>query len=287
MRGIYARTDQNGKVYVGLSTDIERRWREESGEAFSPKKSRSKEFCWALRQYGAKNFKNAVLEEILCDSSSDICRNARILNERKEYWIEKLDAYGGYNLKESASGISRNAEEKEIYYREHDAEIVQAVKDGIPYCIFISRFHLDDAYYECLKEMYPVKSNEMEYKAKNKLLSRGERIWYDKKKDRMKKSTEIKDWQKGTILWVDFSQTEFILPYKTNERNCKTKYRGTTKRNGLLIENRIYYGDNGRFHYVNSKSIHVSKTYRFDEAPSWATDFLKEKGETWLESKSS
>ena len=287
MRGIYARTDPHGKTYVGLSTDIERRWKEENYAALHPKQSYSEGLSWALKQYGVKNFKNTVLEEVPFDQSLDIFENAKILSEREKFWIDKLDTYNnGYNLTKGGSGVIRSAAEKEVYYKEHEEEIIQAIKDGIPGYMFVSRFHLDDSYYECLKEVYPVKANLIEYKAKNGLLNRGERIWYNKKKNRAKKSAAVKDWQQNYVCWVDFSHAEFNLSYRSGGHNRKTTFKDMSYGHGLLIENKVYYDDDGHFYYANSKSLHITKQHCFNNVPDWATDFLITKGKMFVETLS-
>lgn len=90
--GIYKITNLiNGKMYVGQSVNIERRWREERSavnspcdhEYFSPK-------CRAMRKYGLDNFSFEILEEC----------NIELLNQREKYWADTLNTYtpNGYNV---------------------------------------------------------------------------------------------------------------------------------------------------------------------------------------------
>lgn len=88
--GIYKITNQiNGKVYIGQSTFIERRWKDERTAAFSPSddeymSARSQ----AFRKYGLENFTFEIIEQ--CDKTQ--------LNEREKYWIKYYDSYNdGYN----------------------------------------------------------------------------------------------------------------------------------------------------------------------------------------------
>lgn len=90
--GIYKITNLiNGKMYIGQSVNIERRWRDERAavnasydhEYYSPK-------CRAMRKYGLENFSFEILEE--CASSE--------LNQREKYWADTLHTYtpDGYNV---------------------------------------------------------------------------------------------------------------------------------------------------------------------------------------------
>ena len=89
--GIYKITNKiNGKVYIGQSVDIHRRWRAEKNNAFNPQSceydcSRSK----AFRKYGLDNFEFEVVEECL----------AQDLNNREVYWANYYNSYvpRGYN----------------------------------------------------------------------------------------------------------------------------------------------------------------------------------------------
>lgn len=88
MVGIYKITNQiNGKVYIGQSTDINRRWREH-------KNSSNKAECLhyplyrAFAKYGLQNFVFEVIEECKVDE----------LNQKEIFWINKYDSYrNGYN----------------------------------------------------------------------------------------------------------------------------------------------------------------------------------------------
>lgn len=90
--GIYKIQNQvNGKVYVGQSVDIYRRWREERAASkmiqdseYDSPKSR------AFRKYGIENFTFEVIEE--CPTN--------MLNLREQYWTEHYNSYApyGYNV---------------------------------------------------------------------------------------------------------------------------------------------------------------------------------------------
>ena len=82
VRGIYKVTNKvNGKVYIGQSVDIGRRWREhmtaKDGIYFHK----------AIQKYGVENFEWEVIEQCKKD-----------LDEREIYWIEYYDSFNkGYN----------------------------------------------------------------------------------------------------------------------------------------------------------------------------------------------
>lgn len=93
MIGIYKITNQvNGKVYIGQSVDIQRRWKEHRIRPFN---SNSEQYNCPLyrsiRKYGIENFNFIVLEEC---SIND-------LNEKEQFYIKKYNSINrdyGYNL---------------------------------------------------------------------------------------------------------------------------------------------------------------------------------------------
>lgn len=92
--GIYIIKNKiNGHFYVGLSQDIQLRWKHHINESKNPNsKEYDKALYRAFRKYGIENFSFEILE--LCDKEN--------LAEREIYWINKLDAINkGYNEKNS------------------------------------------------------------------------------------------------------------------------------------------------------------------------------------------
>ena len=84
--GIYKYTNKiNGKIYIGQSTNIKRRYGQHLYDAtYRPKMIIDK----AIAKYGIENFTFEIIEE--CDSD--------ILNEREKYWIQYYNSYKeGYN----------------------------------------------------------------------------------------------------------------------------------------------------------------------------------------------
>lgn len=92
MIGIYKITNNiNGKVYIGLSTNIEKRWNRHKSAAFNPKdKNYQYPLYQAMRKYGLNNFSFEVIEECsICD-----------LNDKEIYYIAFYDSHNrknGYN----------------------------------------------------------------------------------------------------------------------------------------------------------------------------------------------
>lgn len=89
MIGIYKYTNKiNGKVYIGLSNDIQRRsWEHQ----YFANCVQDTYFHRALHKYGKENFEFEVLETF--DEN-----NREILGEREQYWIQYYDSYNnGYN----------------------------------------------------------------------------------------------------------------------------------------------------------------------------------------------
>lgn len=83
VRGIYKVTNKiNGKVYIGQSVDIGRRWREHMTAKDDIY------FHKAIQKYGVENFEWEVIEQ---------CKK-KDLDEREIYWIEYYDSFNkGYN----------------------------------------------------------------------------------------------------------------------------------------------------------------------------------------------
>lgn len=93
MIGIYRIQNKiNGKVYIGQSVCIEKRWEQHRTKCFNPNCSQYNGYFYrSIRKYGLENFSFFVLEE---------CSKEK-LNEREIYWISYYDSSNpnkGYNL---------------------------------------------------------------------------------------------------------------------------------------------------------------------------------------------
>ena len=93
MQGIYIITNKiNGKIYIGLSVDIKRRFSEHK----SPCRFQKKEtpIARAIKKYGLVNFSFDILELVECKSK---------LCEREIFWINKMKPE--YNLTSGGDGV--------------------------------------------------------------------------------------------------------------------------------------------------------------------------------------
>lgn len=103
MIGIYKVTNQqNGKIYIGKSKDIQRRWEEHRKDPFRKNSSAYNTlFYRAIRKYGIESFQFEVIEECTEDD----------LNEKEKYWIKHYNTYirnpdsQGYNMSEGGEQV--------------------------------------------------------------------------------------------------------------------------------------------------------------------------------------
>lgn len=98
--GIYKITNQvNGKVYVGQSIDIRRRWSEERSRARNSETKEISAIYAAMNKYGVENFTFEVIEECMPE----------MLSVREQYWIDTLQTFSpqGYNLIASQDSAAR------------------------------------------------------------------------------------------------------------------------------------------------------------------------------------
>lgn len=89
---IYCLTDNtNGKKYVGQTNNLKRRIKEHKNEELYVDR--------AIRTHGWENFSVEVLEE---------CDNRAQINEREQFWINKLNTKSpnGYNLTDGGFGLT-------------------------------------------------------------------------------------------------------------------------------------------------------------------------------------
>ena len=112
MAYIYKITNQlNGKCYVGKTMlTIQERWKQHLKDA-KKERCNNRPLYKAINKYGENNFKIEQLEK--CSDN--------IVNEREQYWIEKLNSFHfGYNATTGGDGI---------HYLDYD-RIVQVYLEG-------------------------------------------------------------------------------------------------------------------------------------------------------------
>lgn len=103
---IYKYTNKiNGKIYIGQTNDLQKRFNGHKSEAFNIKSNGYYlPFHCAIRKYGMNNFSYEVLEEIADGESKDF------INDREIYFIEhfhSLTTENGYNLTKGGDGCSK------------------------------------------------------------------------------------------------------------------------------------------------------------------------------------
>lgn len=106
MHYIYKYTNKiNGKVYIGQTNNLQKRFNGHKSEAFNPKsKGYNLPFHCAIRKYGIKNFIYEVLEEIEDGESQDF------INDREIFFIDfyhSLTTENGYNLTMGGDGCPK------------------------------------------------------------------------------------------------------------------------------------------------------------------------------------
>lgn len=115
MVGIYAiQNNINGKIYVGQSVDIERRWQQEKNM-----KRLNEHLLRAMKKYSVENFSFYVLEE--CEKEK--------LNEREAFYIKlyhSIDTEFGYN--KTSGGDSAFSRPYQKLSDEHKRKISEANK---------------------------------------------------------------------------------------------------------------------------------------------------------------
>lgn len=109
--GIYKITNKiNNHAYIGLSIDIERRWKEH-------KKMKYRACIYdAFIKYGIENFQFTILEECQKDK----------LNEQEKYWIAYYDTYkNGYNSTSGGEGGYGNGNRRSVVQYDLEGNFIQ------------------------------------------------------------------------------------------------------------------------------------------------------------------
>lgn len=107
MVGIYKITNPEGKSYIGLSREIEVRWKSYKNMQFQSNNLLKESF----KKYGYDNHNFEILEEIqlIADTYG---KNTAILRKQERYWIDKLDTFhNGLNQNGGGSGCGSHTPE--------------------------------------------------------------------------------------------------------------------------------------------------------------------------------
>jgi len=130
----------NGKVYIGSSIDIYKRWKYHISD-FKANRHCNKYFQSAWNKYGKNNFEFSIVEKI---------DDENILFEREQYWLDLLNPFGenGYNLCKTTNsysfGYKLSDESKEkIKNRIFSEKHRQRMSDNSPNKIKIVQLSLD------------------------------------------------------------------------------------------------------------------------------------------------
>ncbi len=100
-RGIYKITNPEGKIYIGLSKDIEKRWKQYKNRVGDSNKKLQE----SLKNLGYNNHVFEIKELTQYNASLTEKQNNKILRERERYWIKYYKSdNGGLNENSGGSG---------------------------------------------------------------------------------------------------------------------------------------------------------------------------------------
>lgn len=94
---VYIHKCINGKIYIGITNNTIRRWRNK-GIEYKPKKENTRPFWNAIIKYGWENFEHLIIEENLNENEA---------KEKEKYYIKKYNSRDreiGYNVAEGGNG---------------------------------------------------------------------------------------------------------------------------------------------------------------------------------------
>lgn len=113
MIGIYKITNKiNGKIYVGQSNNIKRRFWEHQNRGTASRIPVDA----AIEKYGSENFQYDIIEECPVEK----------LNERETYWIKHFNSIeNGYNLSEGGDQQSIGSNNGRAILTEEDVKIIR------------------------------------------------------------------------------------------------------------------------------------------------------------------
>lgn len=220
VRGIYKVTNKiNGKVYIGQSVDIGRRWREHMNAKDDIY------FHKAIQKYGVENFEWEVIEQ---------CKK-KDLDEREIYWIEYYDSFNkGYNCTKGGDGMRAgvNAGERNPSWKggisldpEYGKQWYEANKEKMKEYYETNKEELkkkQKEYYETNKEKR--KEYHRQYREANKEKAKEYR---ETNKEKIKQ--QIKEWNEVNKEKVKEKQKEYYQAYKEQVKEKQKEYREANK----------------------------------------------------------
>lgn len=125
MIGIYKiSNDLNGKVYVGQSIDIERRFKQHIQDTLNEQRRNKSVIHKAMWKYGIEHFCFEIIEE---------CKKEE-LDEREQYWISYYDSYhNGYNSTAGGRTPKEESHPKAVVTKEDVWAIRELYNQRIPF----------------------------------------------------------------------------------------------------------------------------------------------------------
>ena len=121
--GIYKYTNKlNGKIYIGLSTNIERRYQQHLYDSEHLEDKRCCGIDYAIKKYGIENFSFEIIEYCNVDE----------LDNREKYWINYYDSYNqGYNRTVGGNSLKGEEHPRAILTEQEVWDIREQYNQGI------------------------------------------------------------------------------------------------------------------------------------------------------------
>lgn len=233
VRGIYKVTNKiNGKVYIGQSVDIGRRWRQHMTAKDDIY------FHKAIQKYGVENFEWEVIEQ---------CKK-KDLDAREIYWIEYYDSFNkGYNCTKGGEGnsgegspnwkggISYDLEHKKEYGKQYYQVNKEELKEYGKQWYEVNKEKMKE-YREANKEK--IKQQMKEYYEVNKEELKEKQKEYDKVNKEKKK-----EYREANKKKIKEKKKEY---YETNKDKIKEKAKEYYEENKEKAKEKVkeYYEAN-------------------------------------------
>lgn len=234
MIGIYKITNQiNGKIYVGQSINIEKRWRQHISDTKT-----HKDECYihrAMRKYGVENFSFEIIEK--CSKEE--------LNDREVYWIEYFDSTNrekGYNYGSGGNNFTASQYDYQAIYQKwlegYKCEQLEKIFNcsGSTITRVLKRFDVEpekikeqggnySSYVAYVKEEYPLKSfkNIQEILSFFHLTDKNKNNFYNDLSYNHKFCGYYWRRQRENEIIPEITDEEF-LSYQINKISYKTEY---------------------------------------------------------------